>query len=80
MEIFKRITKKSEAAAKLINFDLRYIPGVDEDLDIYCAYHELMSIYCYGSTKEEAINSARLEAAARLSEDSSLTEELLKTK
>jgi hypothetical protein len=80
MDIFKRIEKKAEIAAQAINFDLRYIPGVDEDLDIYCAYHELMNIYCYGATKEEAVNSARQEAAARLMENSELTNSLLKSK
>lgn len=80
MDIFNRMEKKVVAAAKKINFAINYLPGLDEDLDMYCAYNEELNIFCYGASSEEAINSARLEASARLLADSELTNWLLQQK
>jgi hypothetical protein len=78
MDIFNRIDEKSRKAAENIHFDLQYIPGLDEDLDVYCAYHEEMSIFCYGPTKESALSAARQEAAARIVDNDELMTMLLK--
>ena len=78
MNIFDRINDKSKQAAQNIHFDLQYIPGMDEDLDVYCAYHEAMSIFCYGPTKDEAMIAARIEAAARLMDNDELMTLLIK--
>jgi hypothetical protein len=78
MDIFNRIHEKAKQAAQNIHFDLQYIPGLDEDLDTYCAFHEAMSIFCYGPTKEAAMQAARTEAAARIVDDDELMTLLIK--
>lgn len=78
MDILKKIETKAEAAAKLLVFDLIYLSGEEEVDDRFRAENKDLAIYCYGSSEESAVASARKEAVAKLVKNPGLVEKILK--
>ena len=70
--------KKLTAAVNKIEFTVLYIPGVTQDEDIYQASHEKLGVSSYGSTREEALENAKLQAKAELMDKFHIVDELLK--
>jgi hypothetical protein len=72
LDVLSRTEDKAKAAANLIDYDISYIPGVTEDMDLYNVSNEALGVSCYGPTKEKAMISAKNEAVAQLMGHSSL--------
>lgn len=69
MGILDRIEKQCHEAAKLIIFDVDYIPGEIESLDLYRASYKDLNISSYGRTRELSIANAQQFATALLVSD-----------
>lgn len=60
-----------------IQFDLTYLPGVTEDLDLYQASFAPLGVSAYGYNQEEAIKNAQIQAEQELIANSLVLKELL---
>ena len=69
--------KKVKRAVKKISFETTYLPGVTEKLDMYKAEFEPLGVTSYGSSVDEALLNAQIQAEAELMVNSALVEKLL---
>ena len=71
-----KINQQAENVAKLIEFDVTYLPGIVESLDQYKASNEFLNIDSYGPTEDVARKNAQKFATALLLEDSNLVKRI----
>lgn len=69
--------KNIKKAVDCIKFEITYLPGVTEDLDLYQASFEPLGVSSYGSSKEEAIKNAQIQAEQELIANSLVLSQLL---
>lgn len=70
------MTKIKKAVFK-IQFNLTYLPGVTEDLDLYQASFEPLGVSAYGNNQEEAIKNAQIQAEQELISNGLVLRQLL---
>lgn len=62
MNVLNKKRQEALKYASTLEFDMEFIPGDIEELDMYKASHKFLHINCYGPTYEAAVFSARMEA------------------
>ena len=67
--------KMAKYISEMVIYDIQYVPGSDEDFDLFVATYEPLNISSYGTTKEEALMYAKEQLKSMLIGD---TETLLK--
>jgi hypothetical protein len=79
MNALDKFKLKARQAAQLLDYEVKYLPGLVEELDQYQVSHSvLFNISCYGASKESALKSAINEAQSLLIENPELVRDLLK--
>ena len=76
MKALDKINQQAENVARLIEFDVTYLPGIVESLDQYKASNEFLNIDSYGPTEVIARENAQKFATALLLEDSNLVKRI----
>ena len=71
-DILKKLEDKAKFIASKMEFEVEYIPGELESEDMYCAKFDSLDVSSYGSTKEEAIENAKMQVIATFLQKPSL--------
>lgn len=78
MDALEKLEQKAYKVAKLLEYKVKYIPGLIEELDQYQVTHSgIVQCTCYGATEASALNSAYQEVAAQFLENPALIREIL---
>lgn len=76
--IIEKIEKEANLAAKLINYEIKYIPHVEfEECDEFIVSFEPLGILVYGESKESALESAINTATGKLMSDTEMRRAIL---
>lgn len=79
-DILKKIEDKAHLIASKIEFEVEYLPGTIESLDMYRASLDRLDVSAYGPTKEIAIENARVQVVATFLQKPSLMDKPPKEK